>query len=86
MGNINVFFFLALGVISTENYFIYRAQDKGISPPLKLKIKFGKDKTGAITHGKIKTKHSPSSGEEKEETTKTSSKRLFQCRYSFYFL
>ena len=57
----------------------HRSQDKGISPPLKLKIKFGKDKTGAITHGKIKTKHSPSSGEEKEETTKTSSKRFLKC-------
>ena len=56
-----------------------RDKDKDTSPPLKLKIKFGKDKTGAITHGKIKTKHSPSSGEEKEETTKTSSKRCVQC-------
>ena len=29
------------------------------SPPLKLKIKFGKDKSGAITHGKIKPRSSP---------------------------
>merc|ERR1719341_2078946 len=61
--------------VSSSKNEVSRAQDKGISPPLKLKIKFGKDKTGAITHGKIKSKHSPSSGEEKEETTKTSSKR-----------
>ena len=29
------------------------------SPPLKLKIKFGKDKSGTITHGKIKPRSSP---------------------------
>jgi len=32
--------------------------------PLRLKIKFGKDKTGAITHGKIKSKGNYSSDEE----------------------
>ena len=39
---------------------------KVVSPPLKLKIKFGKDKSGAITHGKIKSKLSPSSEEGEE--------------------
>eukprot|EP00092_Neocalanus_flemingeri_P034768 GFUD01037838.1.p1 GENE.GFUD01037838.1~~GFUD01037838.1.p1 ORF type:complete len:1533 (+),score=504.50 GFUD01037838.1:53-4651(+) len=39
---------------------------KGISPPLKLKIKFGKDKTGTITHGKIKSKGNYSSDEEQK--------------------
>ena len=38
-----------------------RMKHKTISPPLKLKIKFGKDKTGAITHGKIKSKNCDSS-------------------------
>lgn len=34
--------------------------------PLRLKIKFGKDKTGAITHGKIKNKGNYSSDEEQK--------------------
>merc|ERR1719499_558539 len=32
-----------------------RVKEKEKISPLKLKIKFGKDKTGTITHGKIKS-------------------------------
>ena len=58
-----------------------REKDLGVSPPLKLKIKFGKDKTGAITHGKIKNKLSPSSGEERDNTPNTASKRSTKATY-----
>ena len=50
--------------------FSYRAQDKGISPPLKLKIKFGKDKTEGEASSSCSASSSPLLNQV-DESTKT---------------